>query len=94
MSPSIAFAVAPFSGKYQNLKTSFLSFLGEMQHIAFRLMLSSCVCVFVCRVCEPHENGSKLLELTPDIIYEFYTNQITNSNMADKMAAVKHYIWP
>ena len=28
-------------------------FLDEMQLIAFRLMLSSCVCVCVCRVCGP-----------------------------------------
>ena len=36
-------------------------FLDEMQRIAFRLMLSWCVCVclFVClcRVCGPQENG-------------------------------------
>ena len=36
-------------------------FLGEMQCIAFRLMLSSCVfvCVYlcVCRICERQENG-------------------------------------
>ena len=33
-----------------------MSFLGEMQRIAFRLMLSSCVCVCVCLpvcVCVP-----------------------------------------
>ena len=49
-----------------------LQFLGEMQRIAFRLMLSSCVCsvclsvcvcvcvfvcVCVCRVCGPQEDG-------------------------------------
>ena len=37
------------------------SFLGDMQHIVFRLMLSSCVCVSVClcvcRVCGRQENG-------------------------------------
>ena len=26
-------------------------------------------------------------------LYEFYTNRITNSKMADKVAAVNHYIW-
>ena len=51
------------------------AFLGEMQRIALRLMLSSCVCVCVhaclracvcvcvsvcvCRVCGPQENGLK-----------------------------------
>ena len=36
-------------------------FLGEMQRIAFRLLLSSCVCVcvYVCRVCGPQEDGMK-----------------------------------
>ena len=52
-----------------NCPISILPFLGEMQRIAFRLMLSSyvcvclfvcvCVCVYVCvcRVCGPQENG-------------------------------------
>ena len=37
----------------------FVKFLSKIQRIAFRLMLSSCVslCVCVCRVCGPHENG-------------------------------------
>ena len=31
--------------------------LGEMQRIAFRLLLSTCVCLCVCHVCERQENG-------------------------------------
>ena len=41
-----------------------LSFLGEMQRIAFRFMpcrvcvcVCVCVCLCVCRICGPQENG-------------------------------------
>ena len=57
-----------------------------MQCIAIRLMLSTCVCLSVCVcvcvcVCVPHL-------WMPEKRFE-----IENSKMADKMAAVKHYIW-
>ena len=76
-------------------------FLGEIQCIVFHLMLSSCVavCVSVCMPrCGCQENVLrqrrrfffKLCGITPDIFCKFDTNRITNSKMADKMAAVKH----
>ena len=65
---------------------SFSVFLGEMQRIAFRLMLSSCVCVCVClSVCvytalwtsgirlEIETSFFKLFEMTPDITCKSFT---------------------
>ena len=56
--------ISDHRGLYENI---LWRFLGEMQCIAFRLTLSSCVCVCVsvcvclsvcvCRVCGPQENG-------------------------------------
>ena len=56
-----------FVKKMKLMKLQYFTFLGEMQRIAFRLMLSACVCVCVsvcvsvclciCRVCGPLENG-------------------------------------
>ena len=67
------------------------------------MCLCVCLCVYVC-VCAYAafvdlgkqfniETSScfKLRGITPDIICKFDTNRITNSNMTDKMAAVKHY---
>ena len=50
-----------FANLLRELDVVYFTFLGEMQRIAFRLMLSSCVClsvfVCVCRVCGRQENG-------------------------------------
>ena len=84
---------------HYNLQVSFFPFLGEMQRIAFRLMLSSCVCVFV-SMCMPRLwTSGKRFEIdrfslncadnTRYNLQEFDTNRNTNSKVADKMAAVK-----
>ena len=77
-----------------------------MQRIAFRLLLSSCVCVCVSvcvSVCLPRLwMPGKRFEIetffliarnnTGYYLFEFDRNRITNSKMADKMEAVKHYV--
>ena len=76
--------------------------LGEMQRIAFHQMLSLCVCVCVYTA---FVDDRKQFEIATSFfrwivhddsayqLYKFDTNSITNSKMADKMAAVKHYNW-
>ena len=67
------------------------------------LSLCVCVCVCVCITClwtpgkQFEIETSFLVEIVHDDsayqLLKFDTNSITNSKMADKMAAVKHYDW-
>ena len=50
-----------------------------------RFQIETSFLFYIARIAR-NDNGHNLLE--------FYTNRITNSKMADKMAAVKQYNWP
>ena len=69
--------------------------------VCVRACVRARVRVCVCRICVPRENGLRYRRhfvliariSTGHNLQEFDTNLTTNSKMADKMAAMKHYNW-